>query len=44
MELEIEKNNEIVEINCSCGARIITPMMEEKGKINCPECEKELDI
>ena len=42
MELEIEKEDKIVEIYCSYGAEIITPIMGVKGIINYTDCEKEL--
>ena len=43
MEIEIENEDKIIEINCVCGAVIITPMMEQKVMIKCPVCEDELD-
>ena len=42
METELDIIDETIEVNCVCGAMIITTVTQlEDTMITCPKCEKE---
>ncbi len=42
--MEAPIDEEIVVVNCECGAVIISPISIEKKLLECPKCDQELEI